>query len=217
MKKFTALACALALAGASQAASAADQWNGAYAGASLGHVQYTPKWFDKDYDWFGSTMQTHDKSQSLGLQVGYNHQIKHWVVGAELGYTAFNNASSYFYYSNNVYQNNQLESLISLRAKAGLAVDKTMVYITLGMGQVEASHMWTEDDDIPDSWKPFQNSSIGTQVGMGIESKVSSNFSLRGEVVKGRSGTESSTNPIDFTMSVTDHYTLVNLGANFQF
>lgn len=216
MKQLNALACALALASASTAAFAADEWTGPYAGLSAGHAEYVANWLDVDYDWYGGNFATNEKTQNVGLQFGYNKQINNWVVGGEFSYNHVA-ANSYMFYSQDVWRTDDLESVMSLKAKAGIAVDKTMLYVTAGLAQVDANHRWTEVNDVPDSWVVFDNDGIGSVAGFGLETKVGSNFSVRSEVLRGRSPGTSSTNPNGFTMTVTEEFTFINVGANFLF
>lgn len=215
MKKVNALACALALACATPA-FAADEWTGPYAGLSAGHADYRTTWFDVDYDWYGGNFTTSDTTQNYGLQFGYNHQMKNWVLGGEFSYNHVA-SSSYMFYSQDVWRTDDLESVMSLKLKAGLAVDKTMLYVTAGLAQFDANHRWTEVNDVPDSWPTFENDGIGSVAGFGLETKVGSNLSLRSEVLRGRSPGTSSTNPNGFTMTVTEQVTFINIGANFLF
>lgn len=212
MKKLTTLATALLLGSASQAALAGD-WNGLYAGLSLGEGTHTTSALDNDYYYYGGTQEFNSKALTYGLQGGINHQKGSLVLGAELSYTFTDNEDA-LRYDTNVRVANELNSVLSLRGRAGLAVDNALVYMTLGVAQMDAEHDW--NDGVNDRFRASTDG-LGAIYGIGVEAKLNDQMSVRGEFLNAKSPNEAgkSINGDQFTF--TSEYSSVSIGANFLF
>lgn len=212
MKKLTALATAILLGSASQAALAGD-WNGLYAGLNFGETTNVASSFDNDYYFHGGTQERTSKALSYGLQAGVNHQSGSLVLGGELSYT-FTDNEDRVNYSNGTPIANELNSILSLRARAGLAVDNALVYMTAGVAQLDADH---DFNDGPLDRFTASNDKLGLVYGFGVEAKVSDQFSLRGEVLNGQNGDEADKSLNGDQMTFSNEYTVVSIGGNFLF
>lgn len=212
MNKLTAIATALIIGSASHAAFAGD-WTGPYAGLSLGEGTHTATALDNDYYFFGGTQEFSSKAPTYGLQVGYNHQKGSLLLGAELSY-GFTDNEHAVNYSGGTLVSNELNSILSLRGRAGLAVDNALIYMTLGVAQLDADHDW---NDGPSDRFQGSTDGIGAVYGLGLEAKVSDNFSIRGEFLNGKTPNEpaKSINGSQFTF--TSEYSVVSIGGNFLF
>lgn len=212
MNKLTAIAAAL-IFGATSSAALAGDWTGPYAGLSLGEGTHTATALDNDYYYFGGTQEFSSKAPSYGLQVGFNQQRGSLLLGAELSYAFTDNENS-LTYDGSVRVSNELNSILSLRGRAGLVVDNAVVYMTLGVAQLDADHDWNDG-----ATNRFQASAdgIGAVYGLGVEAKISDAFSVRGEFLNGKTPNEpaKSLNGDQFTFA--SEYSVVSIGGNFLF
>lgn len=135
------------------------------------------------------------------------------MLGAELSYTFTDNEDA-LTYSGNVKVANELNSVLSLRGRAGLAVDNALVYMTLGVAQMDAEHDW--NDGVNDRFRASTDG-LGAIYGLGIEAKLNDQLSIRGEFLNAKSPNEAgkSINGDQFTF--TSEYSAINIGANFLF
>ncbi|MGB1221062.1 MAG: outer membrane protein [Alcanivoracaceae bacterium] len=177
MKKALLIAGSLALG--SQAALAGE-WDGFYVGGGIAQTEYTNSYTDRDYDWFGGTLEESTTRVTPSVHVGYNMSNENVVFGIEADYRQANMRTD-TYYSFDVFKQDQFDSSMSARLRLGIASGNTLVYATAGVAQMETEHQWIEDDDVPDSWPAFENDKTGQAIGFGIERKVGDTLSIRGE------------------------------------
>jgi len=128
-----------------------------------------------------------------GVQVGYNHQIGTFVLGAEADFSALDAEGStlyrefdpnppFFAYTNTTFRS-ELDWLATFRGRAGVTFDRALVYATggLAVGQVENS-MEIEVEGIY-SRSPWTSSDtqVGYAVGGGVEYLITDALSLKAE------------------------------------
>jgi outer membrane immunogenic protein len=135
-------------------------WTGVYAGVNAG------------YD-FGNTSNSAKgaigsvRGGSLGGTVGYNHQIQNFVIGAEGDLAAANiNGST-------ALNSAKVRSIGTLRARAGFAADRALVYATAGYagGQTKIAIGAGSDS----KWLN------GYAIGAGLEYAFTDNISAKAE------------------------------------
>jgi outer membrane immunogenic protein len=146
-------------------------WTGFYGGANIG------------YGW--GEMKSPGVSDAIkpggiigGLHAGYNYQMQNFVVGAEGDFdfsNAHKNANDGF-----TSATARFNSVSSVRARAGFAFDRTLVYGTFGYGWSSLSIKGT------DGVTPFDYSKTfgGLVYGGGAEYKFTQNISMRAEVLR---------------------------------
>ena len=154
-KPFTPLASALALtlALASTAQADAYDFQGFYGGVELGTGSLDAN--------FGLPLQT---GTSGGLFVGYNHALNSDVViGGELsyGFDADHQIAPGVDFT--------IEGPTELRARLGYVTGNTMIYAALG-------YTWA---DYTQTGVPFSDSFEGMSYGLGLETLLTENISLR--------------------------------------
>lgn len=151
MKKGILLLPLVALMGEVQAAERYD-WTGFYAGANLGMSTFQTD--TRDYwCWYAcDAPNTVEDGVTYGIQTGYNYQVDNtFVVGVELDYQTGQDSSTTvkFNPTDGVNWDSEWKSLMSLRLKAGLAADRTLVYVTGGIAQADAEFSAAEFDPTP--------------------------------------------------------------------
>ncbi len=181
-------------------------WSGLYVGGSIGGAFAD---FDKIKDGFDDVeayrndwgyLEKSDDSNSItgGAHIGYNIQKGKVVFGVEGDVSFLNselstneqgsetNGNDTYEYSEKVSVN--LDYLASLRARIGIAGDKSLVYATAGVAFTELNASASEEGTVngqvvySDS-ESFSKSMTGLVVGGGLEYKLWQNTSIRGEVL----------------------------------
>lgn len=179
MKTIATLGLALSAAVVSTAALAADlpnrkqapaqivaprtfSWNGVYGGLNGGLLNFNSNGADK-------AVVGNASGGILGLTAGYNAQMPNNIVlGVEADY-GMSNADGTGTGSG------KIESLTTIRARAGVAMDKILPYVTGGYagGNVKATNGGSSNTDFVSGWT----------AGAGAEYSISSNISAKAEAL----------------------------------
>ncbi|QCK86262.1 porin family protein [Phreatobacter aquaticus] len=174
-------------------------WTGFYAGVHAG------------YGWgrstgtnpFGGQFPLSTSGALLGAQVGYNYQINSLVLGveADLAYTTIGGHTALGLTGRN-------NMLGSLRARAGFAVDRSLFYVTGGLGIQTAS--FTQGAGAAEKYTRF-----GWVLGAGYEYAITNNWTVKAEYMYYNFGTRT-LGPIYAGTLRSDGHT-VKLGVNYLF
>lgn len=204
----------LAAAGAF-AQDATVDWNGWYAGAVLGATQHKSTYEDRDYDWFGHTMDLRSLGASVGISGGYNVVNQNGLLGvvADLSYTTNEEEDIY---SSRVQIQNDSDLLATLRGRAGIAVDNTLLFVTGGLAYANFERSWTEFDDVTDSWPDLGDGKVGAVVGFGLERAIDERWSVAGTFTTSIFDENSSTNAEDYEMLINDRVHRLGLSVNYK-
>ncbi|MBK6880652.1 MAG: porin family protein [Elusimicrobia bacterium] len=193
----------------------ASDWNGFYVGAQFGAATYGTIWTDINYDWYGHSLN-HAKDKILpGAQIGYNRQYDRVVYGVELDYRSGAKRSTR--YDNDVYKTDELKSLMTLRLRAGLAADESLLYGTVGAARADVNHDWIEDGDVTDSWYGLDNNRLGLAYGFGLEHRLSKRLSARLEWLHAEIPGAKNRNQDGYQMEISESLDSASLGLNFHF
>ncbi|WP_439574330.1 outer membrane protein [Phreatobacter sp.] len=115
-----------------------------------------------------------------GAQIGYNHQINNLVVGLEgdLGYFGVSRRAGDGA-GNFIAWRTQWDA--SIRARLGIAVDRTLLYVTGGVAFADLRISGVAGQPI--AFFPFAESQtrVGWTLGAGIEHAVTQNWTVRAE------------------------------------
>ena len=108
-------------------------WAGAYVGGSVGAAVSSTGFHDND-DWFDNQLQAGHTSFGAmgGLYAGYNVQMRNFVYGVEASGNLMSGKLTVHPYGGSDYLSAQTAWNASLKVRAGLAMDKTLVYIAAG-------------------------------------------------------------------------------------
>ena len=185
---------------ASYTESSAFNWTGFYAGANGGYgwaeIEDAGLTFDELDGWFG------------GVQAGYNHDFGGFVLGvegdiqlADIGYSEE--------LVPGITSEIGIDAFGTLRARAGVAADRFMPYVTGGLawarGSVSVSgggvSIEAEDDY------------VGFTIGAGLEAAVTDNVTIKAEYLYADFGDADFDTGVD--IGLTSH--IVRVGLNYKF
>lgn len=201
------------LAGTASTSFAANDWNGFYAGASLGASSYSADFNDRNdyYDNQGLNGNT-DLAANIGIHGGVNFQQGSFVSGVELGYTRFNTKSEGLP-SDLASLTAKLKSTISLKGRVGLASGDTLFYVAAGPTWGKSSFTATDDGPVASG----NSTTLGLSMGAGIEHNFSSNISARLQVEQTSFKTSDEAVGSGGRFSHDDQLTNVTLGVSYNF
>lgn len=218
---------------------ACANFGGFYLGGNVGWAYHEHSWVDRDAwvdnfsrDWALGTVNTSRDGVIGGGQVGYNWQPHCALFGIELD-GSWASIKSTKYYSpvdaNDVGTvltlNDNLKWFSTLRGRTGIVVDNLLLYTTGGFAYAKINHTWTvTDPNTNPTAESFTASSgrWGWVGGVGAEWALSSNWSLKSEVLYARF-TERTTNgisangpgPVNF--DTQDSLWVTRIGVNYRF
>ena len=218
---------------------AAYNWTGFYVGLNGGGGMASSDHLDPD-EGFAANTRFQQAFGTVGAQAGYNYQIGSSVIGLEGDYNWVGLDKTKLFSLADVSgstANFKFSEFGTLRARGGLALDRTLLYVTAG---VAFAHIQNNDafgafdgQDKPvtvvvseDKWK------AGLAVGTGVEFALSQNWSVKGEylymmfqdsdaTVLNPDGTRTcfSNTPgaaVNCRMNFTESAQLARLGVNYR-
>ncbi len=199
-------------------------WTGFYAGIVAGGLSNSTTRSvllgDEEYDGavYSGIYELDGRSGSIGGTIGYNYQSGNIVFGLEADYSISNNSGlidglNWDYGLGSVGYN--LDGFGTVRARAGIAVDRMMLYVTGGLafGKYTASQT---DDYNSDNEYSVDTVRIGITAGVGAEVAVTENISLKGELLAYDLGTDN----YDYDYGVYSDSAsgvIARVGLNFSF
>jgi outer membrane immunogenic protein len=113
-------------------------WSGFYVGVNAGYG-----WSDDDFDAIDLADDDNDGGFVGGAQIGYNYQIGSFVVGVEgdLQWADFGDAR--FQIGDDVFEAGNDDWFGTVRARAGVAFDRALIYATGGFAFADEANGWT--------------------------------------------------------------------------
>ncbi len=143
-------------------------WTGFYVGVNAGYGWNTN---DDDVVINGTTYEADDEGGFVGGgQVGYNYQIGSFVVGLEtdIQYADIGGDNDF----GGILDDDDSESWFgTVRARAGYAFDRALIYATGGLAYGEVSNGFSSSDDV----------SVGWTIGAGVEYAFTNNLTAKVE------------------------------------
>jgi outer membrane immunogenic protein len=160
-------------------------YQGWHMGLNFGGVSYTADRTDQDGQLINvATYSQKETGFFGGAQGGYNWTTCHGLFGIEVDGTAGSAIASTGLLPNSanadVSITSRLNELITTRARAGTVMDSVLFYVTAGLG---AAHSLTTYLNRADDQFTFSDWRWGWVAGVGGELAVSSNVSLRSELL----------------------------------
>ncbi|MBX9711681.1 MAG: outer membrane beta-barrel protein [Xanthobacteraceae bacterium] len=163
-------------------------WSGFYVGGQVGGASLSPMFKDPS-DAFDNQGLNPDRSFGVtgGVYGGYNWQIRNFVVGLDAQWSWYGSStvsSQPFGPGSSSLLSTTLNDAGSLKARFGLALDDTMVYVAAGPAWGNFStHAFNAGDF---ETTPFDATSRKTVMGLavagGVEHMISPNWIVRGQV-----------------------------------
>jgi outer membrane immunogenic protein len=160
-------------------------YQGWYAGLNFGGVGYTAYRTDQDAQLINVATYTQKQTGLFGGgQIGYNWTTCHGLFGIEVDGSAGSVVASTGLLPNSTHADVSIASrfngLVTARARTGIVVDNVLFFVTGGVGAV---HTLTTYLNLASDQFTFSDWRWGWVTGAGGELAVSSNISLRSEVL----------------------------------
>jgi outer membrane immunogenic protein len=132
----------------------------------------------------GGTCSSSASGAIFGGQIGYNYQMRHWVWGIEAD-------ASWTNISNTVTDGfaafkGGIDWLASLRARGGIALDDTYIYLTGGVAAAGLNSGWGYGYASPLGCpcdQVVKDTKFGWVVGAGVEHMLTQHISVKGEAL----------------------------------
>jgi len=162
-------------------AQTAYDWTGFYIGGNAGGGIANSEHLDPDcFDCVNTKFQ--EAFGMVGIGAGYNYQFGHTVLGIEGDYNWANvDKTKAFALGSGTTGTTQfrMSEFATLRARGGLALDRTLIYATAGVAFGHIQNTTTLPGGFfqasEDKWK------TGLAVGGGVEFALAQNWTLKGE------------------------------------
>lgn len=167
-------------------AVAYPDWSGFYLGGNIGVGGFGTNVTDLTNDVFdeiGAEMNLFGTAAIAGGQIGYNFMSGQYVLGIEgdIQWTSFDDSS---FVDNDHRAAAEWNWYATLLARAGIADQNSLFYVTGGLAWVDAYYCGTDgtdecsesNDDIA-----FTTTRLGYTFGAGVETRLADNWSLKGE------------------------------------
>ena len=203
------------MSSAAQSQSTSFDWDGWFFGGQVGLTGHTATYEDRDYDWYSHSQDFESVSGSLGVQLGYNIVDNSQLTGFVADLSFLGNSTETIY-SSDVIVANDVNYLATLRGRAGLAVENTMVYVTGGLAFAGFDRSWTEFNDVDDTWPDLGADKLGVVLGFGVERAINNRWSISGEYTASVFGDNTSFNDDDFPLEINDTVHQVTLAFNYN-
>jgi outer membrane immunogenic protein len=189
-------------------------WTGLYVGVNAGYAKSTQKTTDMDYWDFGGTNESSKSGFTGGAQIGYNWQMGALVLGLEadingvqsnqtdIAYDSFHAKTSY---------------LGTVRGRAGVAVDRALIYVTGGLAYGKINQSWGYSGDIDDFVS--NKTRFGYTVGAGVEYALTQNVSVKLEGIYADLGKVTVTDTFGdgYRTRFENTATMLRAGVNYRF
>jgi|CZKQ01.1.fsa_nt_gi outer membrane immunogenic protein len=202
-------------------APAPCDWSGFYIGLNVGVAGLNTTITDIDDWWSAASHTPEDTNFTGGGQVGYNWQKGAFVFGLE--------ADADYLNTENTQTDNRTESSLkplwranvdfqgSLRARAGISVDKALIYATGGVALSHGKSGFLSEEEgfnaYQDEWQP------GFVGGVGVEYALNCHWSARMEALYSHYPTTNTTISGDnsYHFDIQNNVYSVRFGINYLF
>lgn len=179
-------------------------WTGLYAGVNTGYV------------WGGmnggaSSVFGAFGGWQIGPTVGYNYQINQFVLGAESDWD-WNGAKGTSSLAGPVATSIKQPNLFNLRARAGLALDRALLYVTGGYAGATVKTSVTTAVPATFAASDWRN---GYALGFGIEYAFTNNISAKAEYL--HTSLYSKDYALAWPIGASAYDNIVRMGVNYHF
>ncbi|WGH77928.1 outer membrane protein [Jannaschia ovalis] len=161
-------------------------WSGPYAGANLGFGGFGTGVTDLADDMFdgeGAEMNLFGDDFFGGVQAGFNMSSGRLVYGVEVDIQGTGFDETGFMDGDDHRAAASWNWFATLRGRAGVSVDNSLLYVTGGLAYVDADYCGSDGDCTTDGddQLAFTDGRLGYAVGAGVETKLSGNLSMKAE------------------------------------
>ena len=196
------------------------QWQGGYAGLTLGYAFNGEDEVGIDQPPRGSGAGTPDELKlsgaNAGVRVGYRWQRDRWVFGPELGYEGGSIKDDF---STAGYDaESKIKNVLALRFKTGYVLNNgVMVYGIVGAARAKVDYKVEGDGEHGPIALNDDFSENGYIVGLGAEKMLNERLSLTGEYEYANFGKTTLADANDVATRATPKYHNIKVGLNFKF
>ncbi|WBU64111.1 outer membrane protein [Paracoccus aerodenitrificans] len=200
-------------------------WQGGYAGVTLGYA------FSGDDEvgigqgnerTYTTPNELELSGANYGLRLGYRWQraggSRDWVFGGELGYEGGDISDDFT--TDGYSAENEVNSVLALRLKAGPLnnVKNTWFYGILGIGRIDYDYTVYGTEGVAGAVDINEGqTSTGYIVGLGVERKFNTNWSLSGEWEYHNYGKDHLEDVNGKSTEATPDWHTIKIGLNYQF
>jgi outer membrane immunogenic protein len=201
-------------------------WTGCYVGVHVGHGSGPYKWIDPA-DGFDAEEPigrgTH-KGFLGGGQVGCNYQFGQFVVGSETDFSVASVKGSFIPADSLVTYRSKLDFLSTSAIRAGIAIDRTLIFVKGGFAIGRMNHSWADAESSSNEYHGPKETRVGFVVGGGVEYAFTQNWSAKLEynyvdfgkrLIAGQHNDEGILE--DEVYKVANRVHLVKVGLNYKF
>lgn len=218
MKKVL-LAASLAILPLSMAQAADASFAGPYIGAAVGLGSFNSQFqdIDDEFDNQGVNGDT-ETAFSPAIYAGWNFQNDNFVYGVELSYNSYSLTSESTPYgtSSVALLSTELKSVISLKAKAGVAVGSSLIYVAVGESQASVDGTINQDDG--NGAQSASDDVTGLSYAVGIEHQFTPNLLGRAQFDTAKFETSDDKETITGShFNATSDATNVSVGVAYKF
>ncbi|MCZ8316453.1 outer membrane protein [Phreatobacter sp.] len=155
----------------------AFNWTGFYVGAHVGYATGTSSW---RFTPPGTERNTRPAGVFGGVQLGYNWQINQAVLGLEADIGLGGVSNTRFCPNPAFTCGTRVDFLSTIRARAGFAMDRALLYVTGGLAIDQFRHR-TSVAATGALWGSYNVTRVGLAVGAGVEYAVAQNWTVKAE------------------------------------
>jgi outer membrane immunogenic protein len=190
--------------------TSAFQWTGFYAGVNGGHGFGT---VSREPAGGGVVSDNNTGGWALGAQAGYNVDMGGFVLGgeADLQWSSIS-------YDEKLGAPGTLKAGVdgfgTVRARAGVAFDRVMPYVTGGVAFGNSTISLTDPANVVTSQT---NTHMGWTIGAGLEAAATDNITLKAEYLYVDLGTQSYSTAPGGNIDVTQRFGVIRAGINYKF
>lgn len=195
-------------------------WSGFYIGLNVGIAGLKTTVTDIDDWWSYATHTPEDTNFTGGGQIGYNWQKGMFVFGLEADAAYLNTESTQTAHVDSVLLprwRGELDVQASLRARAGIAVDNALIYVTAGGALSHGRSGFLSEEEgfnaVQDDWQ------AGFVAGVGTEYAFNCHWTARLEALYFHYPTDNTTISGDpfYHFDIQNEDWVVRLGVNYRF
>lgn len=190
--------------------SSAFQWSGFYAGVNAGYGFGT---LSREPSAGGVVTENNTNGWGLGAQAGYNMDMGGFVLGGEadlqwssIGYEQDLGAAGTLKAS--------VDGFGTVRARAGMAFDRVMPYVTGGVAFGNSTVSLTDPANVVTSQT---NTHLGWTIGAGLEAAATDNITIKAEYLYVDLGAKTYTTAPGGNIDATQRFGLIRAGINYKF
>jgi outer membrane immunogenic protein len=203
-------------------APAPYNWTGFYVGINAGYGLGSTVIEDKNCNFSCSSQTLNPSGFTAGGALGFNYQIGSAVLGIEGDWNWINASKTYTDSGWPSQHNAKIDSFGTIRARAGLALDNTLAYVTAGAAFVDQQVSVFDPTGIIQGGFSFSKTKTGLAVGAGTEFALSGPWTAKLEYLYIAIPTVAHipddfwTSPVEFYNVKTDMQ-VIRVGLNYRF